>query len=346
MRANAIARRVSIAIESVNTQREIEMIKLKQYAAPSTPTVSIESELQQLESVVIALEAAHQNPEVATLLFGSSIGLESDFGAKVKDTAKKLWEAIKAWLKKLFNWGTKTEERISQVLEETKEQITEIPSLTEEVQKQHRDVEAKVNSVDNYDGLSIVVPKFMNQFKDLPYSKLSKLIMTHFSYYGNVLFEKKVDIMFHDLYSAVNDYIKNADSKKLKDVILAICDSILDGSIPNGAVDLTEVTQQMSDVVKQYSTDKVPFSFSKSAFQVDLDSLRGDLEKQQKALANWNDVLDNFYSNLYYANEHDMREEKVIFRLVVKVARVLVDYVKSNTEYLSAAYEYRKHFSK
>lgn len=156
----------------------------------SVDTVSIESELSQLETIIAALECAQVNPELATLMYGPEVSVES-FGAKVKDTAKKIWEAIVAFFKKLFGSSKKTEQRANDV----KKEADEANRTKDDIVVENPDIEAEIAQFDKlvskikaYSDLPADLEQWVgNDYKKLPIRKCVDVFVKYLKYKGHVL---------------------------------------------------------------------------------------------------------------------------------------------------------------
>lgn len=319
------------------------MIKLKQYS-PAT-AISLEQEISQLESVMVALEAAQTNPEISTLLYGPSVGLES-FGNKVKDTIKKLWEALMAFVKKLFGWGKKTEERAEEVVADIKKASPNKVNITEEQKKQHEAVIKLLSNVPTLEEAMSKLEENQTIYDQLPKAKLKQFVKGHYRYYGHYLFDRNLGMMFPDLSDAMDKYIVDRDRSKATDTIFDILEHALKGTIPSGKVNLLEQINRLAEETKKYDTSKHPFTTGKSGMLIELSQLKSDFENQIKVANSWNDCLDNFNSNLRYAESEKerMAEEIATFRMAFSIAKILTEYMNKNIDYLRAVLEYRKHF--
>lgn len=313
----------------------------------SVDTVSIESELAQLETVIAALECAQVNPEMASLLYGPEVSVES-FGAKVKDTAKRVWEAIVAFFKKLFSFGKRTEQKAKDVVKETTD-VPETPTdLPLDVNQQHKLLEDSLRQVSTIEHVHAALDDTLAKCPDLPAGKTKAMVLAHYKYYGNILFGLNISDIFRILVEATDKYIKDRDNTAFESRINDVIDYILDDNVdvdPTPRDDLYAIVQRIAKIANGYKVDRQPFHFDKSAFKVDVESLRGDLSAQIIPLANWNENVEHFESNYRFAKDNDLAKEKYNLKLTIILSKTLINFIGINADYLKAVYEYRKHFS-
>lgn len=313
----------------------------------ATDIVSIESEMMQLEAVIIALESAEVNPEIASLLYGSEVSTES-FGVKVKDTAKKIWEAIVAFFKKLFNYGDRTEKKAKDVVKETTDVPKAPTDLPLDVNQQHKLLEDSLRLVGTIEHVHAALDDTLAKCPDLPAGKTKAMVLAHYKYYGNILFGLNISDIFRILVEATDKYIKDRDNTAFESRINDVIDYILDDNVDVGPTprdDLYAIVQRIAKVANVYKVDRLQFHFDRSAFKVDVESLRGDLSAQIIPLANWNEQVEHFESNYRFAKDNDLAKEKYNLKLTIILSKTLINFIGINADYLKAVYEYRKHFS-
>ena len=303
--------------------------------------VSIESELIQLEAVIEALECAHVNPELATLLYNSEVSVES-FGDKVKDTAKKIWEAIVAFFKKLFNFGKKTEADVKDVLRETQDMPGNV-KVPSHIAEQQRIVDGILRSVLTYDQLKVVLDDINEKCPDIPKNLINPLLETYFRYYGHYYYYADVGSI-HDvsrqIRSAIDRYSSDGDAARFNEEITSLMAKVVSDALGGEDPTLSKINMTLKSLHTELTPLKIPFAFDRSLTQCTTGELRKNIENITQPLPFIISFLNDVGEKKKLYENDSAIETKAAFKAITTYAKSMLSHSGRAAAYFRSCYRY------
>lgn len=311
------------------------------------PTTTLEEDLVALESVVVALEAAQTNPAAAAILFGPSMGLEDGFGAKVVAGAKKLWEALVEFVKRLFGWGKSTKEGVKEVGLLLKDAAKKEVEVTDEQKSQQSKAADIIKNAADVSDISQKVDDNSEELNQLNKAKLTRLAAAHRKYYGHHFYDVNVDKIFSDVEYAIKKYQTNGDIPETSQELFSALDDAFKGEIPSGIIKVSEYLSKLTVLVKEYNVSKKPFSVNDFDFVTDVNVLKSEYDELFKTVSAWDTYVETIKSQMYKNESNTMTGEVVgMYRFAFTIVKVLTDFLNIKLDYLRAALDYRSDFEK